>query len=422
MVVPTEKVSIYSRVWCAYEAYLGIKEEKIIFMAHRPMRREMMSSLVVGALLACIAVIAGYLSQHQAATSTWHELGAHLCWMLNIVGSMPLQFLALLLARQPRISSGLNILGVTVAAWALGATSISACLAPHTFEPQAALTHLGSREWPYGFLHISSIVFFMANEVDRLRFVSSRLEADQLQNNLHEIRHCGFTVQADYDNIMAEIGDKEDEVNRSIAVLIDAGMSTPALRRTAEYGVDLRDAANLRLAVGWLGFSYWCAVTFMLGANWPFSLEVPVEAIIIDWALKLLCFLTWLCKGWDEKAFIGSAVTKIVMPNVTVFLLFQIISSQRESQEPRYYPVTCSLLALFVNALALVCALLGRHRVAAIPLIGPTAARLLGPGCRVCSPAARDRLVTDSACNEEVGLGKRGRAEVCREEVRCEGV
>lgn len=39
MVVSTKNVSIYSRIWCAYEAHLATSENKIIFIATRPKHR-----------------------------------------------------------------------------------------------------------------------------------------------------------------------------------------------------------------------------------------------------------------------------------------------------------------------------------------------------------------------------------------------
>jgi len=40
LVVPNHAGSIYSRVWCAYEAFLGYKQEKIIFMATPPIQQK----------------------------------------------------------------------------------------------------------------------------------------------------------------------------------------------------------------------------------------------------------------------------------------------------------------------------------------------------------------------------------------------
>ena len=64
------------------------------------------------------------------------------------------------------------------------------------------------------------------------------------------IRWATCSQPTDQQNIWDEIGDKVDEVDHAIHVLITAGISSPSLRAAAKLGVDINHAGHAE-AQGW---------------------------------------------------------------------------------------------------------------------------------------------------------------------------
>jgi len=114
-------------------------------------------------------------------------------------------------------------------------------------------------------------------------------------------------------SIRREIGDKVDEVDHAILVLMAAGMSSPALRDIAR-SVDIKHAACPE-TIGPL---------FLLGPFATDSLSLTVVCLFyygdvwyrgaltsVSILLRLILFV-WLCQSdWDEQRFILKVMTKI---------------------------------------------------------------------------------------------------------------
>jgi len=427
MAVPTTKVSIYTRVWCAYEAYRAYKEDKIIFTASRSITQELGINLTVGFVFALVSFLVSFYGFPPSSDmfSEDNILSAHVYVYLDSIGAAPLQLCALLLVKHARWSAVINVLGVMVASWSFAMMIYYVKGAvEHDAASDDTLSELGTGEWPYGWLHLSAIFYFAMNEADRLQAMHKHAEAGQLQSSYEEISKCEYTVLDDYNTIMEDIGNKEAEVNRSIKVLISTGMSTPGLRKADACALDLADAANVRLATCWLCFSYWCALTYALQSfydhRYPPERNLGYEVLIgLDWCIKALCLLTWLYRGLDEKAFLGMAAAKIVMPAIFVFLLFYLGCdlSTEGVWCPEEMPITWMTTSLIVDALVLACAVLGRRRIVGIPWVGMPMAHVLGPGCRLGLGGCWSRL-TAALSRRQSGGGDEEEAIPSREQAQ----
>merc|ERR1712048_1539612 len=117
------------------------------------------------------------------------------------------------------------------------------------------------------------VVFFLFSESDRLHTKRVRREAVLLQERCMSIADAAPSSAEDKKAILNEVAGKEDAVNMSISVLLDAGMSTCSLRDAVSRGVSVEGAGEMRRALGWMGFSLWCLVSVYvcchLGADEP---------------------------------------------------------------------------------------------------------------------------------------------------------
>mmetsp|Transcript_7291 Transcript_7291/g.18196 ORF Transcript_7291/g.18196 Transcript_7291/m.18196 type:complete len:284 (-) Transcript_7291:88-939(-) len=171
---------------------------------------------------------------------------------------------------------------------------------------------------------------------------------------------------ADKTHILAEIGDRRDEVNGSIQVLLDTGMSTSPLREAAARGVDVRGAADLRWSHCVLGLVFWLASIACL-------YEASPALGIVDFVLFLLCTCLWIKSDRDQKAFIGMAMAKF-------FVFFTLQAFLRSTAGVLQYDYRTALAAAVPKTLL---AIAGRGRTASVPCVGPWIAQVLGPGCRL---------------------------------------
>ena len=98
--------------------------------------------------------------------------------------------------------------------------------------------------------HFTFASLFLIAEFDRVRSLQIDREGQQLRKQYDgSIRFASCSQETDQRNIWDEIGDKVEEVDRAIDVLISAGMSSPALRTAAKSGVDVKGAGHAELAI-----------------------------------------------------------------------------------------------------------------------------------------------------------------------------
>ena len=141
---------------------------------------------------------------------------------------------------------------------------------------------------------------------------------------------CGFSgsiaqatcsKQADAERIFREIGEKTENVDYAIHVLLAAGMSSPTLREIARRGINVRGAGHAEIAVAFVAlvpltcetlWSIYCDVVYLRDdMNIGFVPVWLMHGIIVVARLGLL-FLLWQ-KPRDERCFILKMMSKILV-------------------------------------------------------------------------------------------------------------
>jgi len=416
MAVSNSKLSIYTRIWCVYEAYLAYKWDKTIFTAVAPDRPErlwaaarMLMSLAAGTLTA-LALI--WWGGHTALSSMLQPFQTPhiMCFLGPDVQAIVSVVLACF--SQSMLQPGLAWRSINM--FGVASTSMSVvfilCLAQEGHWALVVMT--GPAKLLLRMLLPLLLVFFILSEVDCLRLARAHREADQLA-----VYSCVTGAESSNEEdkraILSDIGDKVDAVNKSIHVLLDAGMSTLGLRSAAELGVDVAGAAEQRLAVGWAGLSKWCLFTvFFCTELGDHNLELLGEARYnrqlpqlyhkAEFYLTACCIvcyaIIWVASGTDKKAFLLSALFKLLVLMTACFPLVVIVfNCLRKGRcscawsrmwESRPWGLGSLYAALF-SILAVLCAARGLSGLARIPCIGRHLAGALAPGCRICKCCGR---------------------------------
>jgi len=239
LVVPNSDVSVYTRIWCVYEAYLSYAWDKPIFTATKPdpgfwrAVGSAAASCIAGGGAAWLALL--YLVPLSLALNFIMLAWITVCGFLTV------------LMRPSRTSGIVNVLG----AFACGIMT-TYCLevwrVHYTSNPMFKAIPAPAAAWMF----LLTGGFFAAREADRWWDRVTRIEAGQLRRGYTgRLEDARSSVQADRQRILAEIQDTHQgaKVEEAISVLIRAGMSTPALRRAAAKGIDVSGAGRWSLAM-----------------------------------------------------------------------------------------------------------------------------------------------------------------------------
>ncbi|CAJ1384578.1 unnamed protein product [Effrenium voratum] len=298
LVVPNRHASIYTRLWCGYEAYLAAESGKIILTA-----KPSIWSTVWRAL--CQLVLAGLLGLALGA------LLRYLLWGSN----MNLFIFATLC---------LSALGSanTAGRWRVAADHIGFALATALnlvwrSEEHSKRLRPTSKVWSevMTFFPLLVMIFFLLAELDRIMWEARTVECQQLRHGFEGICRASCKEPEDEQRIRAEIGDKVAEVDQAIEVLISAGMSTPALRHVERLGINIDHAGCMELAmpVMFLGPQLLLAIWQDLfnGARRGRWFLVVCQTVSI---IARLALLALLCRsGADERCFMLRVMTKLVV-------------------------------------------------------------------------------------------------------------
>uniref|UniRef100_A0A7S2JKB7 Uncharacterized protein n=1 Tax=Zooxanthella nutricula TaxID=1333877 RepID=A0A7S2JKB7_9DINO len=399
MVVPTVRASVYSRIWCIYEAHLAVECNSVVFTAASPLRVEGRKYVAVAILFAGLGSIAGVLLPRDAYL--YDEISM---WTVLLV------VVSQLCTRCAPVSCLINALALAgfVAQWVW--------MFRHTRVTEHVQFQTAVRMSPEGYL-VSSVAlctYFIASEIDRLRLAQSRWEARKLKLGYSGVTDAAASVQADKDRIMEDIGDNVAAVDASINVLIASGMSTSCLRANAALGIDLHGAAKLRLSVCAIVFIMWTwgiGVSLNIsrtGGEDPWLAEISMAVPFSNFLCYVLCVVLFVRGERDEKAFISVAVAKIMCLMVLWHFGFLIsfygrdIRHMQQAYKLWWTVYTYAFLVLAVASAAL--ASLGRKRLARAPVVGKWLAKMLGPGARVrCTGAGAGETEEDDGAEWKAG-------------------
>lgn len=369
LVVPNGRISIYKRLWCAYEAFLACELNKVIQTAKPPILWNdwvyeielVLGSLVLGAmagLLCSDSTFSFLLAFHATALKCFMIVSTLNSWpaVWRVVNVVALACCA-------------NACVVTMRAIAQGHIHYTVCIAE-------TVTKVWLKDL------VMMLLFFLLAEYDRMRFVALRHQASQLDSDYSSVLEASCSNLEDESNIRAEVGPRIRQVDETVRVLIQAGMSTSSLRKAHALGVNMRGAAFIEYA-----FPFLMICASMGGLS-------TLHAMLTDGVVSsydLLCmYVNFANKAFALSFFVHFASTT---PDAQVFayrvlqkgglcigvipLMIQDVLVNLHivplcSSETTVW-IAASLVWLTVTPFAVA----GLHRVARIPFIGPLVANML---------------------------------------------
>ncbi|CAK8989230.1 unnamed protein product [Durusdinium trenchii] len=301
LVVPNRHRSVYTRLWCGYEAYVAAEKSKTIRIACQPHLHRVRWSLALTLVPLFLGIFVGLFG-------LWKELDMRFGAVV-----MSLASLASANMKQNRCWMVSNYIGLFA----------SACIATiwiplhkndvleHFFEVKAQLATMYEAA-----LWFSAILFFFFAELDRIRSRNITSEGQQLRKDYQgSIRYASCSEPSDMRNIWEEIGSNVADVDRAISVLISAGTSSPALRSCAQRGIQIAGAAHAELAVCvvFLGPMLVVAFSQVIIISWHRSTYKPclvIEAIGV--LARFLFLVLFYLRPADERCFMLKVLTKLI--------------------------------------------------------------------------------------------------------------
>lgn len=303
LVVPNRHRSVYTRLWCGYEAFLAQEEGKRILIAKNPNVPGLRPAAMRMALAGLLGVFIGLLVDFS-----------YFPWPRQIALAAALAAFVGLWIKHRVVRIFLNVLAELVCC--VEATRHFSSEAESAESPWSDLTTLPL--WIHETMHhlfwLMAASFFCLLELDRLRGESTVCEAQQLRQGYKgSIAHAECARLTDAVKIHQEIDDQQDAVDYAIHVLLTAGMSTPALRYISRAGVDIEYAAYAEItaaAVLLIPFelgSLTNCILYLLyfGGSWYIAV---LQGIAI---LCRLILLVIICRREaDEQCFVLKLLTK----------------------------------------------------------------------------------------------------------------
>eukprot|EP00929_Paragymnodinium_shiwhaense_P026559 TRINITY_DN15785_c0_g2_i1.p1 TRINITY_DN15785_c0_g2~~TRINITY_DN15785_c0_g2_i1.p1 ORF type:complete len:494 (-),score=79.44 TRINITY_DN15785_c0_g2_i1:162-1643(-) len=355
LVIPNCKESIYKRLWCSYEAYLAYIQNKVILTGRAPVATH--AKRVIYRFLPFYAIGAA-IRAVLFATGLLRELSLK-SWMWGV----PI-LVALLLG----ICGGCG----AAAGNRLGATSSGFLLASIAMGDKfAAADHLMTDVLDTSL----AALFFMVSEIDLVRMTQDAEESAMLRRGYSgTIADAACSVKSDADRIWTEIGSQVVAVNQALHVLMEAGMSTPNLRRASKRGVDLWKAAVPTYSTPILGF---------LGCSRALFTSVWRAMDFVNLALLLVWLVVFLTSERDRRTFASTTWFKILTLAFSVLTIHFTVST--DCTNPHTWSDECRdaadilrdtyvCIALTLSILVSVASVGG---VASFPCIGRIVAQIL---------------------------------------------
>ncbi|CAE7811585.1 unnamed protein product [Symbiodinium sp. CCMP2592] len=370
LVVPNHRCSIYTRLWCGYEAFRAHEEGKTIFVARAPTGKQMM----VVVLWTTLAGLLGFL----LGIFFWRFHGLYLLLLMLTVAVFSSVCIENQTGRRILNWIGALMCGALLYHWKVVIPVSDTGLLP-------VLTDVTQR-----FLLASGILFFDLLEVDRVIGQSQREQAKQLSHGFQgSIEYATCSQAADTARILQEIGERTSDVDYAIHVLLAAGMSTPTLRIVARAGVDISGAGYTEMAFPCLDLGPFLIhdLGLLLKDGLLHRCERWIPCLVSVCARLFLLYCLWH-SAKDERCFILKMMSKmiatlqvLVLPTVTVL---QLTTTETDGV---FYTITISIMLMHIIMVGFAC--LGMRRLARLPLAGPCMLQLfLGRGrCSVASAA-----------------------------------
>ncbi|CAK0886213.1 unnamed protein product [Prorocentrum cordatum] len=378
MVVPNRKGSIYSRVWCVYEAHLAYTLDKQIFCAASPVHNfwprvvsrlgECFVGLSIGA--ACCIILVFCAFDHLVVPFR------NLCILAMFVTKIRYN----MMRKTPSCTACRRSCCVVVL---FAGISLGVVL-------QMDLMHLVN--WAGALLLCA---FGLCMEADRLwAVIAVREKVSLCLGYTGHVRDARCSVNEDGQRIRAELleGSQELAVDQSVECLIRTGLSTRHLRDTAQRVGKLGNVTNwyfasivMHAGVVWVWFpahSLWANVCILDNG-------ISAYICILQGLIWSVLFTFVLSK--DRKAFAVMSLDTLL-----ICLALRAVN-------------TCAFLftmSLVVGPFVMVLTLAGPANVARMPLAGPAMVRFFIGDWDLRNPCARHQPFSEELQNSQHELAE----------------
>eukprot|EP00439_Symbiodinium_sp_Y106_P064636 s686_g10.t1 len=337
LVVPNRRSSIYTRLWCAYEAYEAHELGKFILVASAPDDGRLYSAVACTTLAGLAGMFVGI------ALKSWLHHGlvaiAFFCVMVSVC----------------QLTSPRPVLPRCLESDLPGIAAYEPRLRQHLFFLAAA-------------------IFFGVMEVDRIRGESRMQEALHLRRGFQgSIAQATCSQAEDAEKIRIAIGSRTDAVDHAIHVLLTAGMSTPTLREMDRAGISIEGAGGAEVALPFLFlavFHFLSLLQLVLDITflrcvwqywlWP-GIPVAIRSVVI--------LMIWWSPS-DERCFAFKMIAKVVSGYILIscpLLVYWEWNHDDVTEEAAY---TWFILPAIAHVIVFTFTCLGMRGTRAIPCCG----------------------------------------------------
>eukprot|EP00933_Yihiella_yeosuensis_P046015 TRINITY_DN4147_c0_g4_i1.p1 TRINITY_DN4147_c0_g4~~TRINITY_DN4147_c0_g4_i1.p1 ORF type:complete len:577 (+),score=77.95 TRINITY_DN4147_c0_g4_i1:74-1732(+) len=388
LVVPNRSVSIYSRLWCVYEAWLAYERDKVILTARAPVVRTIKQHAIVllgpfifGLLLGGVGCLNSF-KQACINSSNESEVAFYVLLALGLLSALLTKLTAGFHSEELPIWSASNFIGILLAGILLG-TSIK----DYALECTIARPDLTSGSLCLGF---TLLFYFLCSEADCILQVRAIEESKQLSKDFTSVKLATCSEDKDNKAIRKEIEGKWEEVNSCVDVLRAAGMSTKRLRAIHSRGVCMEGAAYSSLSnVSFCLTSQLLYLVMFLSdlikkdndANDDDDVMTLFSVLLLDWFFVAMSLYYYYKMERDQRAFAASCTSKILMVLGALITLLMVV-----------FEFSATDFSIIIMTWAagwtwLLCTWAGMDGLSRIWIVGVYLAELLGPGniVRCCS-------------------------------------
>jgi len=397
LVVPNSTCSIYTRIWCVYEAFLAHSQGIPIFTATTPARDASgrVCTMLAFSVVCCCSSLVVFHSMYLA----------DIPWLAYVFITLAAMFtlLSLCLPAESWQLRRVNDMGAMMCSILVGH-----CISLHYQGIEYGLLDVVSARHAASMFALS-MLFFVAREVDRLWQLQASRELCQLKSGFTgRLQDARSSAETDREHILFEIRSRHQEsaVEHAINVLISAGMSTPTLRFAASCGVDIGGA-------GWWSLAQVVIVVSAFIAH-------PLSHAILDHSCTgSMGFVPWVkfvegvawamffkTAGMDQRGFGAAVAVKLgVVPYYIVWTIWFTYHLVLGDQGRHTSCLPDQLGAFLWGPVMLVASLGGIGSCAAIPACGGRLTNsLLHWRLPACRPGSRwaDDQPSDSSDGDEI--------------------
>eukprot|EP00931_Biecheleriopsis_adriatica_P116490 TRINITY_DN9212_c0_g1_i1.p1 TRINITY_DN9212_c0_g1~~TRINITY_DN9212_c0_g1_i1.p1 ORF type:complete len:638 (+),score=104.59 TRINITY_DN9212_c0_g1_i1:48-1916(+) len=401
LVIPNHSCSIYCRLWCVFEAYLGFKLDKTIFEASAPLRMyDVLRAFRIPVLFWLLGLLLGgfiaIFFGEDIEAEHWFNNYVNLPIALVATSTLSISFLMQPGKQRLRcVSFGALFCGLHAVLTPLvtSGTSLEAV------ESWNLHLNWSASEVVLHCLEGSLIFACLCSQVDHLRLQRHLDGRAQLSNGYTgSTQDATCSSPADDMRIRKEIRDQLAAVDNTVHILMHSGMSTRSLRELGKRGIDISHGGfvpvSAALAFG-LAWFLW-----LLGVWRPGIAHVTQwQDFQYVWAWEDLPMLLLggmiPCLRRDARAFAVLALVKLIYPFavVDVVLTSAFTSSNMTS--------VLSVCTVHLNSLVLGICVAGPRHVARIPVCGTRIARAILEPCSCMRFSKAEATVHASDLQEE---------------------